>query len=113
MEGAVRSGAHQAPSLPRSRRRQDRQCRAEAGDQDDAAERAQTRRGGIEGDPVGTEDLVARYLAVDVINEQSGEIFAEAGDEITPQLLEVIEEAERGRNSDGRLRPDEFGCLYP
>jgi DNA-directed RNA polymerase subunit beta len=32
-------------------------------------------------------DLIERYIANDLINEETGEVYAEAGDEITPALL--------------------------
>ncbi|MDI9348580.1 MAG: DNA-directed RNA polymerase subunit beta [Candidatus Symbiobacter sp.] len=38
------------------------------------------------------EELYGHYMASDVINESTGEIFAEAGDEITPELLAVFAE---------------------
>jgi len=41
---------------------------------------------------VPTEDLIGRYVAADLINEKTGEIYAEAGDEITEELLEVFDE---------------------
>ena len=37
------------------------------------------------------EEVVGKYLAVDVINEKTGEIYAEAGEEITPLLLKEFE----------------------
>jgi DNA-directed RNA polymerase subunit beta len=42
---------------------------------------------------VSRDEMLGRYLAIDVINEQTGEVYAEAGDEITPALVEVIEQA--------------------
>ncbi|HUX78627.1 MAG TPA: DNA-directed RNA polymerase subunit beta [Alphaproteobacteria bacterium] len=36
------------------------------------------------------DDLIGRYIAIDIINENTGEVYAEAGDEITPALLETI-----------------------
>ncbi|HTZ76963.1 MAG TPA: DNA-directed RNA polymerase subunit beta [Stellaceae bacterium] len=41
---------------------------------------------------VTKEELVGRFLAIDVINEDTGEVLAEAGDEITDALLIQIEE---------------------
>lgn len=38
-------------------------------------------------------DVLGRYVATDLINEETGEIYAEAGDEITPAFLEVIAKA--------------------
>ena len=42
---------------------------------------------------VPEDELVGRYMASDVINEVTGEIFAEAGDEITSDLLAAMGEA--------------------
>lgn len=38
-------------------------------------------------------DVIGRYVAVDLINEKTGEIYAEAGDEITPAFLETAGKA--------------------
>ncbi|MGH6996487.1 MAG: DNA-directed RNA polymerase subunit beta, partial [Stellaceae bacterium] len=42
---------------------------------------------------VGSDELIGRFISVDLINEETGEIYAEAGDEITEQLLQTIEGA--------------------
>lgn len=42
---------------------------------------------------ISQDDLVGRYIANDLINESTGEIYAEAGDEISPSLLETLEAA--------------------
>ena len=39
------------------------------------------------------EELIGRYAAVDIINEKTGEIYVEAGDEITQAVLDQLEEA--------------------
>ena len=39
------------------------------------------------------EDLYGRYIAEELVNAETGEIFAEAGQEITAELLEQLEEA--------------------
>jgi DNA-directed RNA polymerase subunit beta len=39
------------------------------------------------------DDLIGRYIANDLINESTGEVYAEAGDEITPALLETLTNA--------------------
>ncbi len=36
------------------------------------------------------DDLVGRYISLDLINETTGEIYVEAGDEITPAILETL-----------------------
>ncbi len=43
---------------------------------------------------VTTDDLIGHYVANDIINEKTGEVYAEAGDEITPEILETFNEAE-------------------
>jgi len=40
---------------------------------------------------VPTVDLLGRYVAYDLIDEKSGVIFAEAGDEISEEMLEVFD----------------------
>src|SRR5271163_2362957 len=42
---------------------------------------------------VPAEDLIGRYMASDVINEETGEIFVEAGLEITEATLETLDKA--------------------
>ncbi len=42
---------------------------------------------------VGREDLLGKYLAVDVVNDETGEIYAEAGEEVTEQLIDTIEKS--------------------
>ncbi|ARW16656.1 DNA-directed RNA polymerase subunit beta [Komagataeibacter europaeus] len=42
---------------------------------------------------VGPAGLIGRFIASDIVNEHTGEIFAEAGDELTEQKLEELEEA--------------------
>ncbi len=39
------------------------------------------------------EELIGRFVAVDMVDEASGEIHAEAGDEITEEMLDAFEEA--------------------
>ncbi len=42
---------------------------------------------------VSRDEMLGRFLAIDIINEQTGEVYAEAGDEITPALVDIIEQA--------------------
>ena len=42
---------------------------------------------------VRDEDLFGRYIADELVNEKTGEIFAEAGDEIDEKILETLKEA--------------------
>ncbi len=46
---------------------------------------------GLEEILVTKDDLIGRYLAIDVVNEETGEIYAEAGDEITEALVAQVE----------------------
>ena len=48
---------------------------------------------GLEEQLVATEELAGRYLAADLINEQTGEVYHEAGDELS---LVDIEKLEKG-----------------
>ncbi len=42
---------------------------------------------------VGRGDLLGRFVAVDLVNEETGEIFAEAGEELAEARLAALEEA--------------------
>ncbi len=42
---------------------------------------------------VGRADLLGRYMAVDLVNEDTGEIYADAGEEIAEARLAALEEA--------------------
>ncbi len=42
---------------------------------------------------IAMDDLLGRFAAEDVVNVETGEIFAEAGDEFTEEVLAAIEEA--------------------
>src|SRR5690606_31629627 len=48
--------------------------------------------GGLKEQLVAQEDLYGRYLATDIIDEQTGEVFFEAGEEIDAAMLELFEE---------------------
>ena len=48
---------------------------------------------GLKEQLVTIEDLVGRYSAVDLINEKTGEIYVEAGDELTEKHIETVEAA--------------------
>ena len=48
---------------------------------------------GLKALKVADDELVSRYLAADIVNVESGEIYAEAGEEITPKLLATLVEA--------------------
>jgi DNA-directed RNA polymerase subunit beta len=39
------------------------------------------------------EELLGRYLALDMVNGETGEIYAEAGDEVTEKMLEELDDA--------------------
>ncbi len=42
---------------------------------------------------IGRADLLGRYVAVDMVNEETGEIYAEAGEELAEARLAALEEA--------------------
>lgn len=48
---------------------------------------------GLKEQLIPTEDLIGRYVALDIINDKTGEIYVEAGDEITEETLEVFDAA--------------------
>jgi len=41
---------------------------------------------------VTDEDVIARYMGCELVNMETGEVLAEAGEEITPELLETLME---------------------
>ena len=41
---------------------------------------------------VSAEELIGRYAALDIINEKTGEIYVEAGQEITQAVLDLFDE---------------------
>ena len=47
---------------------------------------------GLEEVLISTEDLIGKYAARDYINPETGEIYCDAGDEITADLLKLFEE---------------------
>ena len=47
--------------------------------------------GGLKTLLLGPEALTGRYLARDAVNYETGEIYAEAGDELDPTVIEVLE----------------------
>ena len=48
---------------------------------------------GVKALKVADEDLYGHYLAEDMVNPETGEIYAEAGDEITEKVLKVLLDA--------------------
>ncbi|PZO91563.1 MAG: DNA-directed RNA polymerase subunit beta [Sphingomonas sanxanigenens] len=48
---------------------------------------------GLETLLIPTEEIFGRYSALDLINEQTGEIYIEAGDEVSADNLEVLDKA--------------------
>ena len=62
---------------------------------------------------VSAEELIGRYAALDVINEKTGEIYVEAGQEITQAVLDLFDENEHRRPADARHRPRQCRPLHP
>jgi DNA-directed RNA polymerase subunit beta len=48
---------------------------------------------GLEALLIPTEEIFGRYSAVDLINEATGEIYIEAGDEVSAENLEILDKA--------------------
>src|SRR5258708_25684336 len=53
---------------------------------------ARLKEQGLKERRVSAEELIGRYAALDVINEKTGEIYVEAGQEITQAVLDLFEE---------------------
>jgi DNA-directed RNA polymerase subunit beta len=68
----------------------------EAGQKLTARGARQLAEKGVKALKVGNEDLYGHYLAEEVVNMETGEIYAEAGEEISEKLLAVLTGA--GRN---------------
>ena len=71
------------------------------------------KEAGPEGDARLHEELIGRYAALDIINEKTGEIYVEAGQEITQAVLDLFEEARHRRAADARHRPHQCRPLHP
>ena len=54
---------------------------------------AKLTKDGVKELRISTEELTGKYMAKDIVNKESGEIYAEAGDEITEELLESLFES--------------------
>jgi len=65
----------------------------EAGQKLTARGARQLAEKGVKALKVGDEDLYGHYLAEEVVNRETGEIYAEAGEEISEKLLGVLTEA--------------------
>ena len=51
------------------------------------------------------EELIGHYIAEDLVNPKTGEIYVEAGGEITEKLLKILNEAGYKELPDPRHRP--------
>ncbi len=58
-------------------------------------------------------DLYGQYIAEDLYNPQTGEIYAEAGDEITEKSLAATARGRLHRSADPRHRPRQRRSLHP
>jgi DNA-directed RNA polymerase subunit beta len=63
---------------------------ADAGTKVTARQAKKWAEDGLENYLVAEDDLLGRYIAKDFINEETGEVICEAGDEITQALLEQL-----------------------
>ena len=83
-----------ARSRVRRRQRRDRRGRVPGRPEDHPARRQQGRQGRADdaADP-DRGDLRPLFSAYDLINETTGEIYIEAGDEVTPENLEALDKA--------------------
>ncbi len=69
------------------------EVRSPAGTKVTARLAAKLKSEGLNEVMVPAEELIGRYMASDVINEETGEIYVEAGDEITEDTLVAIDKA--------------------
>ena len=53
---------------------------------------ARLKEAGLKEMRVSNEELIGRYAALDIINEKTGEIYVEAGQEITQAVLDLFDE---------------------
>jgi DNA-directed RNA polymerase subunit beta len=53
----------------------------------------QAAKDGLKNVIIPTEEIYGRYSAYDLINEKTGELFIEAGDEVSPENLAKLDEA--------------------
>ncbi len=84
-----------AEAEPRRRRRRHRRGRLQGGREDHARARAnQAAKDGLKNLIIPTEEIFGRYSAYDLINEKTGEIYIEAGDEV---IAGEPREARQGR----------------
>ena len=58
-------------------------------------------------------DLYGQYIAEDLYNPETGEIYAEAGDEITEKSLAAAAGGRLQRAAGARHRPRQYRRLYP
>jgi DNA-directed RNA polymerase subunit beta len=54
---------------------------------------AKLEKDGVKELRISTEELLGKFMARDIVNTKTGEIYAEAGDEITEELLESLIES--------------------
>ena len=78
---------------------------ADADDQADRRARARKIAEKTKEVLVGRADLLGRFVAVDLVNEETGEIYAEAGEELAEARLAALEEAGIDRAADAGGRP--------
>jgi DNA-directed RNA polymerase subunit beta len=77
----------------RHRRRQVGRSHVPGRPEDQPARRQQVAKDGLETLLIPTEEIFGRYSAYDLINESTGEIYIEAGDEVSAENLELLDKA--------------------
>jgi len=77
----------------RHRQRQDRRDRLPGRAEDSPRAASKAAKDGLAKLLIPTEEIFGRYSAYDLVNEATGEIYIEAGDELSPENLEKLDQA--------------------
>ena len=85
----------------------------EAGKKITARQARQLADKGLKAIKATNEDILGSYLAEDIVNFQTGEIYLEAGDEIDEKTLKTLLATGEDEFTDPRHRPHQYRRLHP
>ena len=86
---------------------------AKAGEKITAKRARELAEAGLKEVLFGADDLAGRYLAEDIVNLETGQIYGEAGDELDAKLLEALQGSQGQGVPDPRHRPRHGRRLHP